>query len=95
VGLSAGILTREEAVELVSAAGFSPIEANYQIDHFQLNPGYQLCYSLGRYEIMQLRNTYRNRMQLDRFHKELLEGGQLPFHLIEERFEAGLAGRET
>jgi hypothetical protein len=88
VGLSAGMLTREEAVQLVSAAGFSPIEANHQIDHFQLNPGYQLCYSLGRYEIMQLRNTYGKRMPVDRFHKLLLEGGQLPFHLIEKRFEA-------
>jgi uncharacterized protein (DUF885 family) len=90
VGLTAGMLTRDEAVELVTAAGFSPIEANYQIDHFRLNPGYQLCYSLGRYEILQLRKTYGSRMDVDEFHKRLLEGGQLPFHLIEKRFEASL-----
>jgi uncharacterized protein (DUF885 family) len=90
VGLTAGMLSRDEAVELVTAAGFSPIEANYQIDHFRLNPGYQLCYSLGRYEIMQLRKTYGTRMDLDEFHTRLLEGGQLPFQLIEKRFEASL-----
>jgi hypothetical protein len=92
VGLTTGMLSRDQAVELVTAAGFSPIEANYQIDHFRLNPGYQLCYSLGRYEIMQLRKTYANRMDLDQFHRRLLEGGQLPFHLIEKRFEASLGG---
>jgi hypothetical protein len=31
-------------------------------------------------------------MGLDQFHKQLLEGGELPFHLIEKRFEALLQG---
>ena len=88
VGLTTGMLTREDAVRLVTSAGFSPEEADYQIDHFQLNPGYQLCYSLGRHEIMQLRETYGMKMGLDQFHRRLLEGGELPFHLVQERFEA-------
>lgn len=88
VGLTTGMLDREGAIELATSAGFSPEEANYQIDHFLLNPGYQLCYSLGRYEIMRLRETYGMKMGLDQFHKQLLEGGELPFHLIEKRFEA-------
>ncbi len=92
VGLTTGMLDREGATELVTSAGFSPEEANYQIDHFLLNPGYQLCYSLGRYEIMRLRETYGMKMGLDQFHKQLLEGGELPFHLIEKRFEALLQG---
>lgn len=90
VGLTTGMLTKEDAVTLVTTAGFSPIEAEYQIDHFRLNPGYQLCYSLGRYEIMQLRETYGKSMELDQFHRYLLEGGQLPFHLIEKRFDTAL-----
>lgn len=91
VGLTTGILNREDAVELVTSGGFSLQEANYQIDHFQLNPGYQLCYSLGRYEIMQLRETYAGRIGLDRFHRQLLEGGELPFHLIEKRLKAAIS----
>jgi hypothetical protein len=39
---------------------------------------------------MQLRETYGKSMELDQFHRYLLEGGQLPFHLIEKRFEAAL-----
>jgi len=87
VGLTTGMLNREDAVRLVTTAGFGPEEASYQIDHFRLNPGYQLCYSLGRYEIMKLRETYGPLIGRDQFHKQLLEGGELPFHLIEKRFE--------
>jgi len=87
VGLTTGMLNMEDAVRLVTTAGFGPEEASYQIDHFRLNPGYQLCYSLGRYEIMKLRETYGPLIGRDRFHKQLLEGGELPFHLIEKRFE--------
>jgi len=74
-------------VGLVTSAGFSTKEAQSQIDRFRLNPGYQLCYTLGRYEIMQLRDTYGSGMGLDQFHRHLLEGGELPFHLMEKRFE--------
>ncbi|MGD9022291.1 MAG: DUF885 family protein [Deltaproteobacteria bacterium] len=87
VGLTTGILSREDAMALVVSAGFSPVEARYQIDHFQLNPGYQLCYSLGRYEIMRLREAYGITLGSDQFHRRLLEGGELPFYLIQERFE--------
>ena len=87
VGLTTGILTKEDAIELLTKAGFTSEEAGRQIDHFRLNPGYQLCYSLGRYEIMTLRETYGTRMGLDQFHRQLLEGGELPFHLIEKRFK--------
>jgi hypothetical protein len=88
VGLTTGILAREDAMRLLTTAGFTPEEADSQIDRFRLNPGYQLCYSLGRYEIMKLRETYGIRMGRDQFHRQLLEGGELPFHLIEKRFEA-------
>ena len=88
VGLTTGQLARKDAIELLTTAGFAPEEANSQVDRFRLNPGYQVCYSLGRYEIMKLRHTHGIRMGRDQFHRQLLEGGQLPFHLIEKRFEA-------
>ncbi|MGD2028891.1 MAG: DUF885 family protein, partial [Desulfobacterales bacterium] len=88
VGLHAGFLTLADAVELLSTAGFSREEARRQIYRFQLNPGYQLCYSLGRYEIMKLKKAYENQMGSEQFHAFLLEGGELPFHWIEKRFQA-------
>jgi uncharacterized protein (DUF885 family) len=41
---------------------------------------------------LNLRERYGTLLSIDRFHKALLEGGELPFHLIERRFEE-LAGR--
>ncbi len=87
VGLTTGIFDRKDAIKLLTTAGFNAEEADRQVDHFRLNPGYQLCYSLGRYEIMKLRENYGHRMGRDQFHRQLLEGGELPFHLIEKRFE--------
>ncbi len=85
IGLNTGRLVPEDAMRLLTTAGFSPEEARGQIDRFRLNPGYQLCYSLGRFEILRLREAYAGEMGHDGFHRLLLEGGELPFHLIEKR----------
>ena len=87
VGLVTGALSKADCMKILTTAGFSPEESGSQLDHFRLNPGYQLCYSLGRYEIMKLRETYAKQLGLDQFHRLLLEGGELPFHLIEKRFK--------
>jgi hypothetical protein len=85
VGLTTGLMDLGAAVDVLTAAGFSQEEARTQANRFRLNPGYQLCYSLGRYEIMELRKAFEPRFGRDRFHQELLEGGELPFHLAEQR----------
>ncbi|MGO9531753.1 MAG: DUF885 family protein [Syntrophobacteraceae bacterium] len=85
VGLNSERLTPDDAIELLTTAGFSPEEARAQVDRFRLNPGYQLCYSLGRFEILRLREACAGQIGHERFHRLLLEGGELPFHLIEKR----------
>jgi uncharacterized protein (DUF885 family) len=85
VGLNTQRLVPGDAIRLLTTAGFSPEEASAQVDRFRLNPGYQLCYSLGRFEILRLRDAYAGPMGHERFHRLLLEGGELPFHLIEKR----------
>ena len=87
VGLPTGLITKKDAVELLTTSGFSSKEAARQIHRFQLNPGYQLCYSLGRYEIMRLKKAYGAGMGNEAFHAFLLEGGELPFHWIEKRLQ--------
>ena len=87
VGLNTGRLTKGNAIGMLMTAGFLRKEAEGQVERFRLSPGYQLCYTLGRYEIMRLRRKYNNGMTLDQFHKRLLEGGQLPFHLVERRLD--------
>jgi uncharacterized protein (DUF885 family) len=86
VGLTTGKISTADASELLKICSFSSGEARRQIDRFQLNPGYQVCYSLGNYEFTQLKKAYAPRLGNKRFHKHLLEGGELPFHLIDKRF---------
>ena len=87
IGLTTGTLSLSSGLDLLKAAGFTEEEAKTQITRFRLNPGYQLCYSLGRYELVKLREKHAPKIGLDRFHSEILAGGQLPFHLIDRRFE--------
>jgi uncharacterized protein (DUF885 family) len=94
VGLSAGFLSRNDALELLTSAGFSQEEAMNQINRFRLNPGYQLCYSVGRHGFARLRQKHGTRLERDRFHRELLNGGELPFHLIDKRLAALSVGAE-
>jgi uncharacterized protein (DUF885 family) len=91
VGLNTGKLSQEDAIGLIAAAGFSKEEAGRQVDRFKLNPGYQLCYTLGHHEIMALRKRYGSDMGRGRFHRHLLEGGEMAFHLAEERFKTAVA----
>jgi uncharacterized protein (DUF885 family) len=86
-GIPAGKLTLEAAAKLLTAVGFSQQEARRQIDRFRLNPGYQLCYTLGSYEINELKKKYSPSLGEDRFYSYLLNGGQLPFSFIDKRFE--------
>lgn len=87
VGMNTGILSREEALQILTEMGFNAGEAARQMNRIQVNPGYQICYTLGRHEIMNLRQSYGKQLGLNRFHHKLLEGGELPFQLIERRFK--------
>ena len=51
-----------------------------------LAPGYQLCYAVGRRDLLRLREDYRKRagssFSLRTFHDELMRYGGLPVTLI-------------
>ncbi len=85
VGLVTGLLSQNDGVSLLENGGFSREEALAQIHRFRLNPGYQLCYTLGHYEILKLRRTYGTLFGKERFHHMLLAGGELPFQMIYAR----------
>jgi len=86
-GLTTGKIAEADAMELLKICSFSPPEARRQIDRFRLNPGYQVCYSLGSHEFKQLKAKYGPAMGHKRFYECLLDGGQLPFHLLDLRLK--------
>jgi uncharacterized protein (DUF885 family) len=93
-GLFTGKLNMDNAVNLLIETGFTRDEALGQIRRFQLNPGYQLCYSLGCYEINRLKETFLPKMGARHFHEVLLAGGQIPFHFIEKQLFGLTKGRQ-
>jgi uncharacterized protein (DUF885 family) len=80
-------LSSGEAASLLVSVGFSKTEALAQVERFRLNPGYQICYSLGKYEIQDLRRRFVAKFGWHRFHQLLLGGGEIPFKLAAWRLE--------
>jgi uncharacterized protein (DUF885 family) len=87
VGFTIGKLTEPTALDLLQTCGFDAAEASRQLDRFRLNPGYQLCYGYGSHEFKRLKKKYGHQFESKDFYTFLLSGGELPFHLIEKRFE--------
>jgi hypothetical protein len=81
----------EEGCRRLGLAGYPPGADRIQILQLALNPGYQLCYTLGLKEILHLREEYAPFLGLARFHQILLDGGQLPFSWVEKRLQAQAA----
>jgi len=91
LGGCSGEPDRSQSARLLVEAGFSKQAALGQVDRYRLKPGYQLCYTLGDFELRQLKNRFEPALGSDGFHRAVLQGGQIPFHLLEKRL-ASLAG---
>jgi len=88
VKLQTGMISPNQAAKEITALGFSSSRAERQVRRFCMTPGYQLCYFIGMCEINRLRDQFSPYLDLKSFHDTLLEGGQIPFHLVENRMEA-------
>jgi uncharacterized protein (DUF885 family) len=88
--LQMGKISLAQGAEKIETVGYSSKRAQRQIRRFALTPGYQLCYSIGMHEILRIRKRFSSHVRLKAFHDTLLDGGQLPFHLVERRLEAKL-----
>jgi hypothetical protein len=94
VELQTGKMTLAEAEKEIQFLGFSRKRAHRQIQRFCLTPGYQLCYFIGTYEILLLREKFFFRLGPKIFHDTLLAGGEIPFHLVEKRLKARFTKEE-
>jgi len=79
-----GAYDRDSAARLLVQSGFSRREAFSQVDRFQLNPGYQICYTAGLLELQRLRRSWGTSLGEDRFHELVLSLGEIPFDRLED-----------
>jgi len=87
VGLHIRGMTFDEAVtELIDQVHVDRATAEAEGRRYCAEPAYQLCYAVGRRELLQLREDYRAASQGDftlrRFHDAILRYGGLPVALI-------------
>ena len=87
VGIRIDKLKFKEAEGLLIDLGYEPKIAKFMFRHYALSPGYQLCYTIGKFEIDRLRQKFSSKLGLKKFHDLLLQGGEAPFGLIEKRLE--------
>lgn len=87
LGLHTGKVSLEEAKARLAELGYHPRRAYLQARQYTLTYGYQLCYTVGKSEILRLRDRFASKIGLKGFHDFLLQGGEIPFEWIEKRLE--------
>ncbi len=95
VGIRINKLKPEGAGELLKNLGYESKIVKSMLRHYILTPGYQLCYTIGKYEIERLKDKYSKKLGLKKFHDFLLKGGELPFNLIEKRIKNKLCKKNS
>jgi uncharacterized protein (DUF885 family) len=87
VGLHARGMSYDEAVRLmVDGVHMEPSLAEAEVSRYCSTPGYQVCYGVGRRELLRLRDDYRAArgaaFTLRGFHDAVLAYGGLPVALM-------------
>ncbi|UCC95493.1 MAG: DUF885 domain-containing protein [Candidatus Omnitrophota bacterium] len=95
VGIRTDRFSHEDAQRLLEKLGYNRQRVRMMVKHYTLNPGYQLCYTIGDFEIERLKRKFASKLGLKRFHDCMLEGGQIPFDLIEKRLQEKLCQKNS
>jgi uncharacterized protein (DUF885 family) len=90
-----GLSVAEAVRYMVDTLGISRFNAEAEVRRYCSTPAYNLCYAVGRRELLSLRDDARRergeRFSLKNFHDEVLSYGGLPVALI--RWGMGLADK--
>ena len=87
VGVRTDMLKPEEAGKMLEDLGYEPRTVKAMLRHYLLTPGYQLCYTIGKFEFDNLRKKFSSKLGLKKFHDLVLREGEIPFELLEKRLE--------
>jgi hypothetical protein len=87
LGLQTGKLDFDEAAGILQDAGIQKDRALSAVKVYTLNPGYQVCYTIGIRRFLDLFDRY-GRTEPVHFVKTVLGGGEILFRDLEKRLEA-------
>jgi len=83
IGLQTGTMNISTAAEYLKEMGISMERAMFSARKYTLNPGYQLCYTLGLRRFLDLFNRY-GRDNLPKFVRTVLDQGEIYFDDLEK-----------
>lgn len=85
VGIRINKLKVSDAQQMLLNLGYDLKSVKLMLRHYVLTIGYQLCYTVGKFELERLRRKFAARIGLKKFHDLILNSGQIPFDLLERR----------
>jgi len=88
VGLRIKRMTLEDAARKLVGLGYSKKIVKSMVSNYALTCGYQLCYTLGKYEFDELRKKFMPKFGMKRFHDLVLASGEIPFDLLERKLKS-------
>lgn len=94
LGLQAGRMTTVQARELLQRVGYRPEVASSVVPKYLLRPGYQVCYTLGLKQGLDLLDRH-GRHDLGLFARTLLSQGEIGFSRLEKILPAVLQGSQS
>ena len=94
VGIHTRKMSFDEAVEmLVKVAKLEPVNAKAEVKRYTTDPAQPLSYSLGKMEILKLKDDYKNLkgkdFNLKSFHNKLVSYGSIPIKMVREKMLEG------
>jgi hypothetical protein len=90
--LHTGAISLEQGAGRLEALGYAPRDARKQARRITLTPGYQLCYTLGKHCMLDLRRRFVPPLSLKDFHAIVLGSGQVPFPCLDQALDAFTPG---
>ncbi len=88
-----GEASLDQAAQIIVRMGHDPETAMATVRRFALNPGYQMCYTLGTVGFFDLLSEFAEDLSEREFHNRVLEAGELPLTEARMRLKA-LAGKK-
>ena len=86
-GLRINRFSMEEAEKKLKDLGYHPRIVKSMVRHYALTYGYQLCYTVGKFEFERLREKFMPAFGMKKFHDLLLDSGEISFDLLEKKLE--------
>jgi hypothetical protein len=88
-----GEASLDQAAQIIVRMGHDPEMAMRMVRRFALNPGYQMCYTLGTTGFFDLRREFAKSFSEREFHNRILEAGEIPLAEAGMRLKA-VAGKK-